>query len=522
MRKAVVLLLLLPGLGAAGRAAEPGPGNPFERRVVPPSRNPVDVAVRALLREKGIEPAFRCSDAVFLRRVYLDVTGTLPEPRAVLRFLADRRPGKRARVIDELLERKEYADYWALRWCDLLRVKSEFPVKLWPNAVQAYHRFVRDALRENRPLDEFARELLTASGSNFRVPAVNFYRAVSSRDPASLAQAVALTFLGVRVKSWPEARRKGMEAFFSRVAYKKTAEWKEEIVFPDPAPRGEITAVFPDGTAVRIPPDEDPRKVFADWLLRPGNPWFARSVANRVWAWLMGRGIIHEPDDIRPENPPSNPALLACLTREFTASRFDLKHLIRLILESETYQQSPIPRSDDPRAEALFAHAIVRRLDAEVLIDALCWITGTTVKYQSPIPEPFTFIPEDHRTIELADGSITSPLLEMFGRPSRDTGLWSERNNRVTGSQRLFLLNSSDIQGRIERGFRLRAVLRNAGRNPRRAIRAIYLHILSRPPTEEETALALDYARRGRANPKQAADDLVWALINTKEFLYRH
>jgi hypothetical protein len=514
---AALLLISLPGRGDEQRVVRP-----FESEGGFKARNAIDEAVLAALRRRGIEPAHPCSDAVFVRRVHVDVIGTLPAPKDVVAFLQDRRPDKRAKLIDALLERDEFADYWSLKWCDLLRVKSEFPINLWPNAVQAYHRWIHDAIRLNRPYDHLVREMLTASGSNFREPAVNFWRAIQSREPHALAQAVMLTLLGVRSDGWPEARRNGLAAFFSRVAFKRTTEWKEEIVHSSPAVGGAIRAVFPDGTEVEISPDRDPRRVFADWLVRPSNPWFTKNIVNRIWAWLMGRGVIHEPDDIRPDNPAGNPELLAVLSKELVLSGYDLRHVYRLILNSSTYQQSPVPRSDHPEARALFAHYIVRRLDAEVLIDALCSITGSTERYWSAVPEPFTFIPEDNRSIALADGSITSPFLEMFGRPARDTGLWSERNNRFTGAQRLHMLNSSDIQRRIERSWRLRAVLAGVRRNPRRGINALYLLILSRPPTTAEVAAVERYGRSARMNPKRLADDLVWALINSKEFLYAH
>jgi len=520
VRPFVVAALLL--LSAPGRGDEQRTVRPFESEGAFIVRNVVDEAVLAALRQRNIEPANPCSDEVFVRRVYLDVIGTLPTPGEVVAFLQDRRPDKRAKLIDALFQRGEFADFWSLKWCDLLRVKSEFPINLWPNAVQAYHRWIHDAVRLNRPYDRLAREMLTSSGSNFRVPAVNFWRAIQSREPAALAQAVSLTFLGVRAERWTAAQRKGLAAFFSRVAFKRTIEWKEEIVHSKPGVAGSIRAVFPDGAEVEIGPDQDPRRVFADWLVRPSNPWFTKAIVNRIWAWLMGRGIIHEPDDIRPDNPASNPELLAVLSRELVHSGYDLRHVFRLILNSSTYQQSPIPRSKHGEARALFAHYIVRRLDAEVLIDALCSITGTTEKYWSAVPEPFTFIPEDNRSIALADGSITSPFLEMFGRPARDTGLWSERNNRSTAAQRLHLLNSSDLQGRIERSWRLRAVLQRGRRDPGRAIRAVYLLILSRPPTTDEVAAVVKHGRTVRMNPKQLADDLVWALINSKEFLHAH
>ena len=328
--------------------------------------------------------------------------------------------------------------------------------------------------------------------------------------------------MGTRIEGWPEPRRAAMAAFFSRVAYKATAEWKEEIVCLDPAPSGPLEAVFPDGVAVRIPPGEDPRRVFADWLLRPGNPWFARALANRAWSWLLGRGVVHEPDDLRPDNPPSNPELLAYLEKELVLGDYDLKHLFRRILNSRTYQQSPIPRGARPEAAALFSSYPVRRLEAEVLVDALCWVGGTGEGYSSTIPEPFTWIPEDHRSIELADGSITSLFLEMFGRPARDTGLESERNNQPSDAQRLHLLNSSDVQRRIERSQRLRRLMASARGNRPQLIRLVYLTLLSRPPEPDEAAAAAVYFGTAGLNPKQGADDLAWALVNSKEFLFRH
>jgi hypothetical protein len=506
--------------------AQQGPGQArfkqFESGGKYVAMNDIDNLVIATLRKQGIEPASMCSDEVFIRRVYLDVNGSLPEPQEVRRFLKDRRSDKRASLIDALLERDEFADYWSLKWCDLLRVKAEFPINLWPNAVQAYHRWIHDCLQGNMPYNKFARELLTSSGSNFRVPQVNFYRAIQGQEPSAIAGAVALTFMGVRLDQWPEARRSGMEAFFSRVAYKQTAEWKEEIVYLDPAPADPLKAVFPDGVTAQIQPGEDPRVVFADWLIAPENPWFARNIVNRIWAWLLGRGLIHEPDDIRSDNPAVHPQVLAYLERELVKANYDLRRIYRLILNSRTYQQNSIPRSNHPDAEALFAHYPVRQLDAEVLVDALCWISGTQESYSSPIPEPFTFIPEEHRSIELADGSITSQFLEMFGRPARDTGLESERNNQPTDAQRLHLLNSSHVQNEIERSKRLNGLVRAAKGNRSTLIGMIYLNILSRYPMPAELAAAEKYFQTKGISTRQATNDLAWALINSKEFLYRH
>jgi len=520
---AVVFLLVL-----AGTASPQGVQSPFESASVPSARGKIDELVLGRLKRLGIQPANVCSDAVFVRRVYLDVIGTLPTAEEAKTFLSDQDPNKRSVLIDRLLERDEFADYWAMKWSDLLRVKSEFPINLWPNAVQAYHRWIRTALKENLPYDRFVRELLTANGSNFREPQVNFYRAVQSKDPQTIARAVALTFMGERAEKWPKERLAGMTAFFSRIGYKPTMEWKEEIVFFDPekAPAGPAAeappaAVFPDGKAARLSPNRDPRVDFADWLITPENPYFARNIVNRIWSWLLGRGIVHEPDDIRPDNPPSNPELLAYLERELISARFDLKHIYRLILNSQVYQLSSISRSDRPDATANFASYPMRRLDAEVLIDAICEITGTTEQYSSPIPEPFTFIPEDQRSIALADGSITSAFLEMFGRAPRNTGLESERNRRPTAAQSLHLLNSSPVQLTIQQRARLRALMQPGG-NPRDPVNGIYLTVLSRLPTDEELRAVGAYFQSVSGNRWPAVVDLVWALMNSAEFLFRH
>ena len=498
------------------------PANPYEGDIAPTPREGIDHLVLARLERAGIPPANLCTDAVFLRRAYLDAIGTLPTEQEAREFLSSKDANKRAALVDRLLARDEFADYQAMKWCDLLRVKAEFPINLWPNAAQAYHRWIRASIQENKPYDRFARELLASSGSNFRVPPVNFYRAVQGRDPQALAQAVALTFLGARADQWPKERLAGLAAFFSQVRYKYTGEWKEEIVFYDANGGGPPTgAVFPDAAPARLAAGRDPREAFADWLIEPNNPYFARAIVNRVWCWVMGRGIVHEPDDIRPDNPPGNPELLAHLEREFVASRYDLKRLCRLILTSQTYQLSCIPRSKSPQAAALFAHYPLRRLEAEVLIDALCQITGTTEKYSSPIPEPFTFIPENLRSIALPDGSITSSFLELYGRSPRDTGLESERSGRPTAGQRLHLLNSSHVQRKIEQGRRLQPLMQSRS-TPRELAASLYLMILSRFPTAEELRVVVAYPTASGGRNREFVIDLAWALINSPEFLYRH
>ncbi len=568
-------------LAAFAVAPPPGP-NAFESAAAPVAAGRIDELVFARLAALGIQPVL-CSDAVFVRRAYLDVTGTLPTAKEAREFIQDPdTAGKRRRLIDQLLASEAFADYWAMRWGDLLRIKAEFPVNLWPNAAQAYHRWVRASLAANLPYDQFVRELLTSSGSNFRVGPVNFYRAIQDRKPGGIASAVALAFMGTRAEAWPPERLAGMAAFFAQVGYKPTSEWKEEHVFwdplgtsaaagntapgraavlsivqPPPAPPGAPAAapapppappsraVFPDGTAITLPADTDPREVFANWLITPQNPWFTRCIANRVWAWLLGRGIIHEPDDLRPDNPPANPELLAALEQELIAGGYDLKRLYRLILNSQTYQLSSMPRHASPAAEAAFASYPLRRLDAEVLIDAINTITGTSDLYTSAIPEPFTYIPEGRPAVSIADGSITSPFLALFGRSARATGMANERDHKPVPAQWLHLLNSTHIQRKLEQGPKLRA-LADSGRGPAAIVEELYLTILSRFPTPDELKLIdtlgqpqpvrpapVANAAKAPKGAKQAAKavvvkrredwaDVCWALINSTEFLYRH
>ena len=537
MRRSVILLAVtvavtvavaVAALGLSVSAAPQTGRSAFETAGAPEIRNRVDELVFAKLKTLNLQPAAVCADAVYLRRVYLDTIGTLPTADEARAFLDDRSPAKRRALIDRLIERPEFADYWAMRWSDVLRVKSEFPINLWPNAVQAYHRWIRTSLRDNVPYDRFVRDLLTSNGSNFRVPPVNFYRAVQGKEPYSIASAVALVLMGVRTDDWPRERLTDMSVFFAQIGYKATGEWKEEIVFFDPekplpgastgAPR-EVT--FPDGTKGRILPGQDPREVFAAWLTAPANPFLARAVVNRLWCWIVGRGIVHEPDDIRADNPPSNPALLAYLEKELVASRFNLRHVVTLILDSTTYQLSAIPRAVSDEAEANFAHAFVRSLDAEVLIDAINQVTGGTEEYSSAIPEPYTFIPPDQRSIALADGSITSAFLETFGRSPRDTGLAGERNTRPSAAQRLYMLNSADIQRKLQQGGKLAALMQGR-KDPRDMVSTLYLAILSRYPSEDELKTVGAYLQQGAANRRGAGLDIAWALLNTAEFRYRH
>jgi hypothetical protein len=561
MLKASLVLAVLVLAGTGSIAAADTAGSIFESPHAAKPANEIDRLVFARLAESKIEPVL-CSDAVFVRRVYLDVIGTLPTAQEARAFIEDTDANKRSALIDRLLERDEFADYWSMKWGDILRIKAEFPVNLWPNAAQAYHRWLRASIAENKPYDKFVREMLTSSGSNFRVPPVNFYRAIQNRTPEGITGAVALAFMGARVDSWPPERVANMTVFFSQIGYKPTREWKEEHVIwnpmgfkdatteaekkadaeanppPSDAPTEEpakaepaephsppTSGVLPDGSKVELGLNHDPREVFADWLISPKNPWFSRSIVNRVWGWLLGRGIIHEPDDIRDDNPPSNPELLAYLEKEFVAHGYDLKHLYRLILNSSTYQLSSMSHVEAPPAQ--FARYPLRRLEAEVLIDAVNSITGTTDLYTSPIPEPFTYIPQNKPAIAIADGSITSSFLALFGRSARATGMENERDNKPVPAQSLHMLNSSHIQRKLDQGAKFLALI-DPTRKQNEIIDDVYLTILSRLPTAEERKHAEEYAapgvsrRAGGTRPREDWIDIAWALINSTEFLYRH
>lgn len=466
------------------------------------ANNHVDELVHAKWQVLGLPPAELCSEQEFFRRVYLDVTGTLPKAAEVRAYLADPDPRKRSQLIDRLLASEEFADYWAMKWCDLFRVKSEFPNTLWPNAVQAYHRWVRMSIAGNKPYDQFVRELLTATGSNFRVPPANFYRAFQKKDPQSVAEVTALTFMGLRLgcarchghptENWSWDDNLGLAAFFAQLKYKATMEWKEEIVYlglkqtmRHPRTGELVKPKFLGGQVLELEGEQDARAKFAEWLTSPQNPWFARNIANRTWFWLLGRGIVHEPDDLRPTNPPENPQLLEYLAQELVSHKYDLKHIYRLILNSRVYQLSsqanPLNRDD----VAHFSHYYVKRLGAETLLDAIEQVTDRWDTYRSIIPEPYVVMPAAFRATHLADGSISLPFLELFGRPPRDTAYESDRDLELYLRQTLHLLNSTDVQSKISASPYLVRLAKELP-DDARIIDEIYLTTISRLPTDEE------------------------------------
>ncbi len=498
--------------------------------------NQVDDLVFAQLQALGIPPAKLCTDAVFVRRVYLDVTGRLPAEEQAKQFLADTDPAKRSKLIDTLLASDAFADFASLKWSDLLRIKSEFPSNLWPNAVQAYYQWVRSSIIANKPYDQFVRELLVSAGSNFRDPTCNYYRAVADRDPQGFAEQTAQVFMGARLscvrchahptESWSPTDNKQMAAFFANVKFKNTQEWKEQIVYlqtwnrlKDAAGK-EVDLVPLGGEKIDVPKGaKDTREAFVDWLTDPSNPWFAKNIVNRVWYWLNGRGIIHEPDDIRPSNPPSNPRLLAYLEKQLVENHYDLKHIYRLILNSRTYQLSSITTQANSWDTQMFSHYMPRRLTAEQMMDAINQVTQTDDDFVSRIPEPFTKLPQGTRAVQLADGSIGLPILQLFGRPSRDSSYESERCNDTSMSQALYMINAEEISRKISRSPYLKQLLKT--QSDQDVISGVYMTAFSHQPSEEKMQQLLDYFKQVE-NRRDAISDLLWAVLNSREFMFNH
>jgi hypothetical protein len=493
------------------------------------ANNKIDELVFAKLGQLGIPPSGVSSDAEFLRRVSLDVIGTLPTPDETRAFLASTDAQKRAKLVDSLLERGEFADFWALKWGDLLRVKPEFPIQLWPKGVATFHRWIRDSMAANKPYDQFVRELVTASGSGYRDGPANYYRATSERNPQGWAEMTATTFLGVRIDcahchnhpfetlTWDD--NFGLAAFF-KVGLKNTGEWGEQIVHYNPGTivrhvqTGQVVKPkLLGGDSLELTADEDPRVRLANWMTSPENPWFTKCIANRVWYWLMGRGIIHEPDDLRETNPPENPELLDYLCQELVAHKYDLKHLFRLILNSKTYQLSSKPNQWNRTDEMHFSHYPIKRLGAEQLLDAVSAVCES--------PEKFPGLPAGYRAIQLSHSGVNSFFLDLFGRPPRDISCECERKQEASMPQALYLINTDHLEGKLRGGQRIKRLLA-AGKSDAEIVEEFYLAALSRLPTDGEKVKTLEYLSAKKDAREQAFQDVLWALLNTKEFMFSH
>lgn len=469
-------------------------------------RKVVMLIVGLLLAMVQTVAADRCRDDVFFRRAHLTITGALPSAQACEKFLDNTRANKREVLIDRLLTSELGLRYMQMRWGDILRIKSEFPSNLWPNGVQAYNRWIYEQLLNNVPYDKMVRELLLSEGSNFRAPASNFYRGFQKRTSKNIYANINLLFLGNR-----NCTDNGHQCF-AQIRYKSTKEWKEEIVYIDyydSVPWQ--STILEDGTTLRLTAGSDWREAYVEWLTSRNNRRFAEVMVNRMWYWVFGKGIVNEPDDWRADNKPSDPQLLKELTDEFIDSGFDVRALMKRILLSEQFNSPAAPVGDyQPQ-----------RLPAEVIVDALASVTGIWSTYSSRVPEPFTFYPPRTRSTHLGDATVSSSELELFGKVSRDVSLESQRNNAITSRQLLYLMNSSQLERRIRKSSALQKLYLN-NTNIESIANAITLRVLSRRATPQEVALYKEYAEQSGLPLDEVAIDIVWAQINSNEFLYNH
>ena len=448
----------------------------------------------------------QCSDEVFLRRAYLAVTGSLPTAQTCERFLDDDNFNKRERLVSRLVNSELSFKYMQMHWGDILRIKSEFPSNLWPNGVQVYNRWIYEQLMNNVPYDKMVRELLLSEGSNFRSPAVNFYRGFQQRTPENFYKNINLLFLGNR-----DCRDNG-HLCFSQVRFKSTKEWKEEIIYLDYHKKVYYTQIeLEDGTTLTPQQDSDWREVYVNWLTSSRNRRFAEVMVNRMWYWIFGRGIVHEPDDWREDNRPSDPQLLAELTDYFISSKFDMRKLLKKILLTDEFESEAAPAG----------YYTPQRLPAEVIVDALATVTGIWDTYSSRVPEPFTFYPPRTRATHLGDATVSSTELELFGKVSRDVSLEAQRNNEISSRQLLYLMNSSVLEQRIRKSGVLKKICEQ---NPtlEQLTDAITLRVLSRRATDSEKRLYKEYMEQNGLSLRDLALDMVWAQINSNEFLYNH
>jgi hypothetical protein len=530
------------------------PSRPGFAWAEPSAVNYIDGHILAKLRRLRTNPSELCSDAVFLRRAYLDLLGLLPSADEARAFLADSSASKRAQLIAQLLERPEFADFWALKWADVLRNEAH---SLDAKGVQNFYHWIRQSIAESKPLDQFVRELLTTRGSTYASAAANYFR--PNRDPATRAKAAAQVFLGIRLQCaechnhpfdrWTQDDYYDWSGVFGRVGYKVLEnnrdigsdkhEWKgEQVVFASrqgnvlnprtgqPArPRLLGEAGLQSSYVSRFTnygSDIDPLAELADWLTSPGNVQFARAQVNRVWFHLMGRGLVEPIDDFRATNPPSHPELLDALARDFIEHRFDLRHLVGLIMASRAYQISSEPNESNADDEANYSHALVRRLTAEQLLDAQSQVTA--------VPLKFAGFPAGLRAAQLpgvrpeAKGQRRSnqmdQFLEIFGKPPRLLTSETERSCECNMSQAFQMISGPAVHDLIaEKDNRISHLLAS-GKSVREMIVELHWTALSSGPSDDQLgrlAALVDQTEDRRA----VLEDILWGLLNSKEFLFR-
>ncbi len=501
-------------------------GPPVE---VPAARNMIDEHVYANLASLGIPPSPLCNDAAYLRRVTLDVTGALPSTAEVSAFLADRTPEKRERLVERLLASTGYADFFANKWTAVLKNRRDDATDVVSNF--AFHAWIRDGLLANKPYDQFVRELLGATGDVVGCPPVSWYKRVT--DPKVQVEDISQLFLGVRLQcaqchhhpfdQWSQDDYYGMVAFFSQVGRSFSGVRGQDLIFHT---RGQAKSINPrSGEPVlpaalgnevgEISADDDPRLVLADWMASPDNPFFATALVNRYWKHFFGRGLVEPEDDLRTTNPASIPQLLDELRDFFIGSDFDLKQLIRLIVTSRAYQAGG-PLAANRADQQNFSHAAPRRLTAEVLLDAIDRVCETSTSFAS--------LPPGTVAVALPDASYTaaSPFLRVFGRPANTSACECERSQTASLAQSLHLMNAADLKQKLSSKEGRASRYASDTRSHSARIHELYCAALSREPTIDELLVAESFLLSVGGTTQEAYEDLIWSLLNTKEFSFNH
>lgn len=496
-----------------------------------PSNNFIDPLVYARLEKLGLAPAELCTDSEFIRRASLDAIGVLPKPDRVREFLEDHSADKREKLIDELLANPAYGDYWAIKWADLLRPNTQ---RVGVKPVYLFNQWLRESFRHNKPYDQFAREILTAQGSTHQYGPVVIFR--DRREPADVVTLVSQVFLGIRMEcakchhhpneKWSQNDFYQLAAVFGQLHRKGqgiSAPISGEAEFIWYAPGGEVRHPLtnelmppkaPDGPAFEAQSGGDPRAAFADWLAQPDNPFFARAAVNRVWGEIMGRGIVDPVDDFRASNPPTNEALLDALAKDFMRHGYDLKHLIRTILCSRVYQLSSEPSQYNIGDMRNFARSYRRRLPAEVMLDAVCDFVG--------VPENLDGLAPGSRAVQTWNNKLDSPFLDAFSRPNSSADPPCERDRGTSIVQALHLMNSPRLQAKISDAKGRAARLANSTMTPAEIVEELYLAAYARRPDDDEMKAATAVFDQPGAARKSATEDVMWALINSAEFVFNH
>lgn len=516
-RDLVATASVVSPFGASQRANPPATPSP--------APGDIDRLINRKLALLGLEASPRCSDSDFLRRVSLDLIGTLPTPVEVRAFLADPNPNKRQKIVEDLLSRPEYVDYWTLQWGDILRGTRN---ALGEKGLVAFHQWLRNSVARNKPWNHLARELVLAQGSMLDDGAANYFRA--SETPETMAETTAQVFLGVRMQCakchnhpyerWTQTQYYQLAAFYARVRTKNGEAADERIVYTvnsgdvaHPRTKQPVVPTALDAAPLPANYEGDRRKALADWLTNPKNPFFAKIIVNRVWKHLMGQGLVEPVDDMRVTNPPTNAALLDWLAKDFVRHGYDLKYLIRTIVASEAYQRSAIPTPRNAADTRYYSHYFFKRLAAEPLLDAVTAATG--------VAEKFGGYPAGLRATALPDTTAQSYFLDLFGRPARNIVCQCERLDAPNLGQILHFMNGKAINARIAAKDGRVAKLIEAKLPDVKLIEELYLSTLSRFPTDDETMEALMSFALAKERQKEA-EDLLWALLNSKEFLFNH